>query len=429
MLTIEIQRLLFLFVSVLGVATSTPLPANYTPYETNGTILGDFTDVKSFPPKVLLRFLAGCANVTIIDSDRCLVSTFAKLRVPFDLDDTFACDTCSNPPNITDSLIEASALEAQSECAAAGESASLLDMTTLSQQYMTIVASPCWGSLRQDDAYLFVESKWLRTCAGANLPYPIPTEFINMFTIDSVQHRSTLTCMLDKFFDADPIVFGLPSAPKASPESCLVPGYDNITSNCESIIGPKAYARCSSRSGDNQVMSMAFTGNDEAIFVEEFCSILETLNTDVGRECMMDVCDFDPTPSPSRVPSSDPSSIPTTTSPAPFPVSSPSKTPSTKPSPAPVFTFLPTPSPGKVTPTSRPSPSDKAPSSAPSQLPSSESTVLATKPSSVPFPHRHLKLQPRIHLRRKLQHLNKLPRQLRRRKLRPCLVAVKDANH
>lgn len=316
------MKLYILLLGLVGTASSNALPEDSTPYAPNGPIVGDFTDVESFPPKVVLNYLAACANVSIADPDDCLVSTFAKLRVPFDLEDTFACDSCENPPNVTDAFIATSALEAQAACVTMGESVSVSGTDELTQKYKTIVDSTCWDSLRNDDSYLFVEAKWIKTCASTKLPYPISEDDMSMFMIDSVHHHSILTCMLDRVFETDPIIFGLEAALDGSPESCFAPGYDTITSTCPSVLGPKTLQKClndsQSDDGDDgfipmdNMMSMDYSGNTKAVFVEEFCGFLKALSTEVGRGCLLDLCEFDPTPSPSfSSPSAKASSSPT----------------------------------------------------------------------------------------------------------------------
>ena len=344
MLTIVLSfcRLYILLLGLVGTASSKAPPEDSTPYAPNGPIVGDFTDVESFPPKVVLNYLAACANVSIADPDGCLVSTFAKLRVPFDLEDTFACDSCENPPNVTDAFIATSAIEAQAACVAMGEPVSMADTDELTQKYKTIVNSTCWGSLRNDDSYLFVEAEWIKTCASTKLPYPIPEDDMNMFMVDSVHHRSILTCMLDRVFETDPIIFGLEAALDGSPESCFAPGYDTITSTCPSVLGPKTLQKClndsQSDDGDDgfipmdNIISMDYSGNSKAVFVEEFCGLLEALSTDVGRGCLLDLCKFDPTPSPSfSSPSVKPSSSPTAM-PSRLPSSQPAVSQSVSPS-------------------------------------------------------------------------------------------------
>ena len=111
-------------------------------------------DAESFPPKVL----AACANISIADPDGCLVSTFVKLRIPFNLRDTFACDSCDNLSNVTDTFITTSTLGAQAACDVMDESVAMSDTNVLTQMYKTIVNSSCWDSLRNDDSYLFVET-------------------------------------------------------------------------------------------------------------------------------------------------------------------------------------------------------------------------------------------------------------------------------
>ena len=354
MLTIVLSfcRLAILLLGLFGTASSKAPPEDFTPYESNGPIVGDFTDVKSFPPKVVLNYLATCANVPIADPDGCLVSTFTKLRVPFDVDGTFACDSCEYPPNATDAVIITSALEAQAACVAMGEAISISDTVDLIQQYKTIAKSTCWNYLRDDDSYLFVEAKWIKTCADTKLPYPIPEDDMNMFMTETVQHRSILTCMLDRVFETDPTIFGLEATLDGSPESCFAPGYDNITSTCPSVLGPKTLRKClngTQRDDDGSIpkdhaMSMDYSGNSKAIFVEEFCGFLEALSTDVGRGCLLDLCEFDPTPSPSfsPVPSVEPSTSAPSTTPS---TSAPSTTPSSKPSTSAMRSSVPSSSP------------------------------------------------------------------------------------
>ena len=323
------SRLFFLVLGICGSATSEIVPKEFTPYQPVGPVVGDFVDVKSFPPKVVLNYLAACANVTIADPDSCLISSFANLRVALDLDDTLTCTSCKNPPNITYVHIEASALEALAACAAMGKPASTSDVHELTEQYNDIASSNCWDSLSKDDTHLSIETTWIQTCASTTLPYPIPVDGMSMFSIESVHHRSILTCMLDNVFEADHRVFGLPVALDGSPESCFAPGYANITSICTSVIGPKAAKRCLGRSPANDdgddfpptppLMSMDYTGNDAAMFIGEFCDLLESLSTDVGRGCLLDLCESGPTSTPSKIPPSAPSSLlPTSPSQTPF---------------------------------------------------------------------------------------------------------------
>lgn len=336
------SRIFFVVLGICASATAEIVPKDFTPYQPVGPVVGDFVDVTSFPPKVVLNFLGGCANVTIADLDSCIVSSFANLRVASDLNDTFTCSSCKKPPNITNAQIEASALEALTACAALGEPLSMSHVDELTQQYKDIASSTCWDLLRKDDAHLFIEATWMKTCASTNLPYPIPADGMNMFSIESVHHRSILTCMLDNVFEADHRVFGLPLALDGSPESCFAPGYANITSICTSVIGPKAVRRCLGISPTNDdgddfppnppLMSMDYSGDDATIFIGEFCDFLESLSTDVGRVCLLDLCESNPTSTPSKSPPSAPSSEhPTSPSRAPF-------SPSTQTSPSPAVT-------------------------------------------------------------------------------------------
>jgi hypothetical protein len=137
----------------------------YKPYTPMGSVVGDFTNITSFPSKVVLSYLVSCAAITIPHLDSCITSTFAKNRLPFDLINLFQCKNCSIPSVIPDALIEASAREAQLSCIATGETVSILDIENLSNGYKEVVTSPCWDSLLRMDAYLYVESKWLTTCA------------------------------------------------------------------------------------------------------------------------------------------------------------------------------------------------------------------------------------------------------------------------
>jgi hypothetical protein len=323
------SRLFFVVLGICGSATSEIVPKDFIPYQPVGPVVGDFVDITSFPPKVVLNFLGACANVTIANLDGCIVSSFANLRVASDLDDTFTCTSCKKPPNITDAHIEASALEALTVCAALGETTSMSQVDELTQQYKDIASSTCWDSLRNDDAHLSIETTWMKICANTDLPYPIPVDGMNMFSIESVHHRSILTCMLDNVFEADHRIFGLPLALDESPESCFAPGYANITSICTSVIGPKAAKRCLGTSPTNDdgddipptppLMSMDYTGNDAAMFIGEFCDFLESLSSDVGRGCLLDLCESGPTSTPSKTPPSAPSPLhPTSASHAPF---------------------------------------------------------------------------------------------------------------
>jgi hypothetical protein len=279
----------------------------FIPYTPMGSIVGDFTNVTSFSSKVVLGYLTSCAAVTIPHLDSCLTSTFAKNRLPSDLLSLFQCGNCSDPSILPDSVIEASVSEAQMSCVAIGENVSGLDTENLSRGYKEVVTSPCWNSLLRMDAYLYIESKWLSTCADSNVPYPISIDEASIFNLDILRHRSTLTCMYDNLFATNPEMFGFPETLPQTQESCFVPGYNNLTLTCKSVIAPGIFKKCSLF--DNQQMSMNYEGNSDLILTE-FCEFLEKLNTNIGRKCLLELCDYVAMPNPTFPPAASPLPFP-----------------------------------------------------------------------------------------------------------------------
>lgn len=352
-----------LLVTSLSISNAIMMPPSIT-YQPSGSVLGDFTSPQDYHPKVVLNLLADCANVTV-DTDSCLVSTFADLRVQTDLNDMFACESCYAPPNVNASTIMASAMDAQAACALS-EPTNTMDVTELVDAYETVVEYGCWVLLRDEQSALFLEAKWINSCADISLPFPQPDidSESSPFLKNIIHHKSVLTCMLDRVFDTSPMEFGLEDVQEGSPESCYPPGYDNITAVCASILGPKVFNMCNSPSPKEEdpygypmeyemsmdyEMSMNYNPSEQDVFVFEFCYVLENLSSEVGRNCLLDICDFEPpTPSPSRSPSASrspsdtPSSSPTKTasvtpsgSPSESPSESSSASPSVVPSPAP----------------------------------------------------------------------------------------------
>lgn len=313
-------------------------------YDVSGPVLGDFTTPESFPPKVVLNYLATCSDVDIANPNGCLVSTFAERRISFDYSDAIANQRA---PSVTESEIVTAAFQAQASCSAKGDSVTMQDANTLVQQYQAILDfndGACWTSLAAEKASLSLESKWIKTCADTKLPYPIPQEDVSMFTMDSVHHRSILTCMLDLVFEMPPATFDLPAPTNGSPETCFPPGHTNIATVCPSVLGPRTAKLCldaDATRNDDSEMSMSYSGGsakgntDPAIFVDEFCDLMVQLSSDVGRGCLLDLCEFDPTAAPTTTTQSASPSVAVSASPSLLassaPTSSPSKVESASP--------------------------------------------------------------------------------------------------
>lgn len=239
-------------------------------YVSAGSVIGDYTAMESFQPKVVLSFLAACANVNMRELDGCLATTFADFRIPVDL---------NSPNDATFALIAASAIDAQAIC-----DASIEETMDLVEQYQTIVDGTCLLDLGYDDSHLLVESAWIETCAKIKLPYP------NTFQDTK---GAVTTCMLDHILDISPAVFGFDEPSESSPESCFPPGYLDVTSVCSSILAPHALLACLGESHQDD--------DDTALYVIEFCNILEHLSSDIGRECLSDLCDVNLSEAPIEV--------------------------------------------------------------------------------------------------------------------------------
>lgn len=182
--------------------------------------------------------------------------------------------------NVTRIQIFASATAAQNAC-----NASIEETQELVDNYESIAASSsCFYDLWYNDSHLLVESTWMKACANIELLYPIQFQS---------KQSTVTTCMLQHTLEVSPTVFGFEQPSKGSPESCFPPRYKVAVSICHTIIVP---TNCLDEAQQvDLAMSMDYSkpSTNHTLYIVEFCNVLEELSSNVGRGCLLDVCDVD----------------------------------------------------------------------------------------------------------------------------------------
>jgi hypothetical protein len=359
-LTMRIALTMAMALAALSPALAEPL------YEPAGAVLGNANTVAQMSPKVVLGYLSNCSNMSdvmeIPENADCLFDNFIRQQFP---GPTFG-DVCSAPDIDLDDI----AFKLQAANFLCPDDFSDFIDTAAAMVVQVFEAESCWASLcdQDDDVQLRIESNFIETCSGVDLPYPSESVF-DMFMSGEAEDDAILTCMLDHVMNTPATEFGF----NDPPVQCWPPAYDNIGAICLDSLAQPAYDKCTSNTAffktleeDMMYMSMDMSmsmktdddddGGDDLMLLERFCSILDGLTTEKGLECLDIICINDMSESPSGMPSDAPSMSPSD-SPSAAPSMSPSDSPSAAPSESPSF-----------------SPS-AAPSSAPSESPSASPTL------------------------------------------------------
>lgn len=306
---------------------------------TKGAVFGNIDTLGQMSPRVILHYLAQCANVTgyytLEDSD-CLYTNY--------IDEQFPGSTWGNecsPPDITLESIATRLAVAAGKCSENIENEFLETASILIVQVFAM--DTCWVELcEQEDIHLRLESEWIETCSGVELPYPAESA-MPMFPTEDEKEDSILTCMLDFIMDTPPSQFGLGDPPSR----CYPPGYQNIAEACSSVLAQQAFESCIGldyfyKEDDMKMsfeyeMSMKTDQDDEKeelMLFARFCDILEGLSMERGLKCLEQICQDEVDPS-----SSSPTLAPLATPPSakPFAPSSkaPTPPPTKRPTPAP----------------------------------------------------------------------------------------------
>ena len=337
-------------------------------YEPAGAVLGNIDTVAQMSPHVVFGYLVNCAHVTevmeIPENAGCLFDNFVRQQFPLQ---TFG-DICS-PPDVDLNDITIKLQAANFLCP---DDFSDFIETAATMVMQVYEAESCWTNLcNQDDIHLLIESQFIETCSGVELPYPSDSIF-GMLMTSEMEDDAILTCMLDHVMNTPATEFGF----DIPPDQCWPPAYDNIEAVCLDSLAKPAYDKCTSTEGffetleDMMYMSMDFsmsmnTGDsddngDDFMLLERFCSILDGLTTEQGLECLTSICNNEVPESPSSMPSTAPSMSPSV-SPSGAPSTAPSMSPSAAPSASP-----------SADPSASPS---TAPSAAPSKPPSASPTL------------------------------------------------------
>jgi hypothetical protein len=335
-------------VAVIATAlVLTPPTIARRPFEpTKGAVFGNINTLEQMSPRVVLHYLAQCANVTgydtLEDSD-CLYTNY--------IDEQFPGSTWGNkcsPPDITLESIATSLAVAAGKCSDDIEN-ELLETASIS--IMQVFAmDTCWVELcEREDIHLRLESEWIETCSGVELPYPAESA-MSMFPTEDEKEDSILTCMLDFIMDTPPSQFGL----EDPPSRCYPPGYQTIAEACSSVLAQQAFESCIGLDYFNEEddMKMSFDyemsmksdqddEKEELMLFTRFCDILEGLSMERGLKCLEQICQDEVDSSPS---SAAPFFAPSSKAPTPPPTKRPTPAPTKRPTPAP--TKGPTPAPG-----------------------------------------------------------------------------------
>ena len=413
----SLSRVLSIICITLPSSTSL---ATYLPID---AVLGDFDTVITSRPKVVLNYLAVCANVSFADLNPCVMKGFLDLlEQP---SPRFFNTTSCQAPSTSFADIKAVFGNVASTCSSKGSSGTAGDGDIGASLYFTVVSkSQCWKSLCDDSILQSIESKWLNTCAGVQLPFPPESKDMLLMSARNEKEDVFLTCMLEYTMDSPASTFGLTDPPTDSPLRCYPPGSDSLTDECPDI-GQKAFSECKARlvgaNADitappgNMHMSYSYdiVDHKDEIIVD-FCELIHDLSTAGARKCLLELCELgtsatqspvsgSPMAIPDRQPTSGPTAsrppsqssgplLPTPTTAAPLrvlslsPTRAPTSAPvqSSTPAPAPLLTsgptLLSTQAPARA-PTSSQAP---APAPAPAPLVTSGPT---RAPTSTPGTH------------------------------------------
>jgi hypothetical protein len=355
-----------------------------------GAVLGNLDTVSQLPPQVVLRYLAQCANVSVVvvpEGSECLFDNFVALQFP---GNEFG-DSCS-PPSVSESQVLANFQAANDLCM---ENFTEYLGSATAFVFQVFAAESCWTGLCNDEVALVrVESQYMEKCANLDLPYPSISSGELIITKDE-ENDAILTCMLDHVMSTPANDFGFDEPPVV----CWPPAYDNIGAVCIESLAKPAYDKCTENKAFfdalnedialheevQQYMSMSmsmdyddadahddeFTMDDDTskmMLIARFCDIMENITTGKGLECLGIICDNDiAVADPSVAPSLELSAMPTEAASS-MPSSAPTQKSSAMPSEAP--SSMPS-----ASPSAAPSVSTSAmPSTAPSSAPSSSPT-------------------------------------------------------
>ena len=306
-------------------------------------------------------------------------------------------------PEVDTESMEFLVAVAKGTCENEGHIVTDSEVTAVTNKYTALfTASHCWEELCHDEFYIKLIGDYLKDCAGIDLLLATASSTENPSPDDAI-----IGCMIDYAMSTPHSEFGLPTQHDPL-DQCYPPGHQDVAGTCPTTIAPLALKHCtdnwdmppsddffgsmSYEYGDldwgwgedfffedqfffSMSMSMSYGYGDsddvdnppppppvdldrDARLMEEFCSIVEQLSSDEGKQCLLPLCGdvgdgtggddntlatIAPSIESSSAPSSNPSSSPSL---------HPSTNPSTVPSVAPSLGYTTSPSAAPSTETS-----------------------------------------------------------------------------
>jgi len=331
---------LLAFVAAPIVADTTPMTLDFV---LNNPLVGDYTKVREMEPRVVLSYLATCANIqlppaALHPSKSCfMTNVYANL---------FPGNEFGNSCIFTDPYVSYVLALADVGCPEDE------DYSNEREIIMSVLTYRSACSLRlcnSADLFQTIEANWMQACADIDLPKPTTVTKSgggNTLSTSYDQKKLFLSCMIQFAMTTPPSQLGLVTPIKNSRQTCYPPGYSDTGGFfCLNRLSTEALKAClvPDIGGEND---LEWQAKDQ--LSTEFCWLLEDMSHEENRDCLLPLCKNGdaPTSSPTQMPSMlsttpltvypslnpsvQPSSSPSfLTSPSTYPSQDPSLSPST----------------------------------------------------------------------------------------------------
>ena len=194
---------------------------------------------------------------------------------------------------------------------------------TIVQLQQIFGATECITELCVDETQKKIVWDWLESCANIELINPTPRNHFFFDMASDTQTDSTLQCMLEFAMSSKPQNFDFNIFPiiRNPVDKCFPYDFTEMEHFCASSLGPTALRKCLDTKPVHEHMwednffsfsydydltysfsyDYGFSYNYEnpddhkkdenAIYIDQFCTIMAELNTEKGRECLLPVCE------------------------------------------------------------------------------------------------------------------------------------------